>query len=101
LTAALAGFAVRALGRRLHLNVWCGLGNLHNIEWRLAICLADRIALLASQHRLVALDLDVQLRALRKDFLTREFDFLRDGVHANGVAWFAWRGRRRDGLRGH
>jgi hypothetical protein len=103
-TAALAGFSVGTLRRRLHLNVWCGLGslyNLSNIKWRFAIRLSDRIALLASQHRLVTLDLDAQFRALREDFLARQFDFLRDGVDANRVAWFARRGRRRDGLCGH
>jgi hypothetical protein len=103
-TAALAGISVGTLRRRLHLNFLCGLGslyNLSNIKWRFAIRLSDRIALLASQHRLVTLDLDAQFRALREDFLARQFDFLRDGVDANRVAWFARRGRRRDGLCGH
>ena len=68
---------------------------LRHIERRLAVGLADFIALFAGEQGLMSLDLDREFCALGEHFLAGELDLLRNRVDANRIARLArwrWRG---------
>ena len=81
---------------RFRLRLGSGLGH---IKRRLAVGLADLVALLAGEKRLVSLDLDAEFGALREDFLARELDFLGQCVDTDRFARLARRRRGSDGPR--
>jgi hypothetical protein len=66
---------------------------LRHIERRLAVGLADFVALFAGEQGLMSLDLDREFGALGEHFLAGELDLLRNRVDANRIARLArWRG---------
>jgi hypothetical protein len=68
---------------------------LRHIERRLAVGLADFVALFAGEQGLMSLDLDREFGALGEHFLAGELDLLCNRVDANRIARLArrrWRG---------